>query len=500
VRGAAARLRAHRAPPAARTGTARRPDRRARAHAARLPRRAAAALAAASLAAVALPASASAHGLAGRTDLPVPSWLFAWAASIVLVLSFVGLAVLWQKPRLEEAQERAGLRIPRAVDVVLGAFAVAVFVLVVYAGLAGNQTATANIEPSFIYVIFWVGLVPVSAVLGNVFEWLSPWRALARAVAWVATRTKISHTTRPYPERLGHWPAAVGIVAFAWVELVLVNRDDPHLLAVLALAYVAVALAGMYRYGIREWCSHADPFGVYFGLFAAMSPLVRRGDRVYRRPLLSGLAHLDVGAGTVGLLCAIIGSTTFDGLTNGQAWTLLAPKLENLFSAAGATGSAELAGSVGLLFSIGLAATIYRVGVNGMSQLGATRMPGLSRRFVHSLVPIAFAYAMAHYFSYLIFQGQAIGYLASDPLGTGANLLGTARWTIDYKLLSSQDVWYVQTLLLVGGHAAGLALAHDRALVAFRDRRTATRSQYWMLAVMVGYTSLGLWLLSTINV
>jgi hypothetical protein len=143
---------------------------------------------------------------------------------------------------------------------------------------------------------------------------------------------------------------------------------------------------------------------------------------------------------------------------------------------------------------------IYRFGVRGMSQLKAAGAPELSRRFVHTLVPIAFAYAMAHYFSLLIFQGQALGYLASDPLGDGRDLLGTAGWTVDYALMSSAAVWYVQTALLVGGHAAALTLAHDRALTSFRDRITATRSQYWMLAVMVGYTSLGLWLLSTIDV
>lgn len=464
-----------------------------------------AAVLASGLVAGVLPAGASAHGLSGRSDLPVPSWLFGWAASLVLVVSFVGLAVLWQQPRLERVRdrERELLRVPRAADVIAGALGVAVFVVVVYAGFAGIQTAPyENLAPTFVYVAFWVGLVPLSVLLGNVFGAFNPWRAVAGAGAWAGRRLGVSHVPHAYPLSWGTWPAAAGILAFAWIELVLVSRDDPRLLAVLALLYAAVQLAGMYRYGIGEWTARGDPFAVYFGLFAAMAPLVRRGDRVLRRPPLAGLTGIDPGPGSVALLCVIIGSTTFDGLSNGQVWTGLEPQLTSAFAGlgAGVSGSGELSGTVGLAFSIGLVAGLYRLGVKGMSQLSPALAPHLARRFVHSLVPIAFAYAMAHYFSLLVFQGQSLGYLASDPLGDGSNLLGTAAWTVDNGVMSTAAVWYVQTGLLVAGHTAGLALAHDRALSSFKSQLVATRSQYWMLAVMVGYTSLGRWLLSTIKV
>jgi hypothetical protein len=120
----------------------------------------------------------------------------------------------------------------------------------------------------------------------------------------------------------------------------------------------------------------------------------------------------------------------------------------------------------------------------------------LSRRFVHSLIPISLAYVIAHYFSLLTYQGQAMAFLVSDPLGNGSDVFGTATATIDYNLIGPNGVWYVQVFALVLGHASGLTLAHDRALVVYERVRDATRSQYWMLAVMVAFTSLGLWLLS----
>ena len=109
------------------------------------------------------------------------------------------------------------------------------------------------------------------------------------------------------------------------------------------------------------------------------------------------------------------------------------------------------------------------------------------------------AYVVAHYFSLLAYQGQALGYLASDPLGDGSDIFGTADQTIDYGVVSANGIWYVQVGSLIAGHVAALVLAHERALTFYRDARKATNSQYWMLAVMVCFTTLGLYLLSAAN-
>src|SRR4051812_4118082 len=106
----------------------------------------------------ALPDAALAHGFVGREDLPIPKWLFGWAATVVLVASFVGLAVLWPRPRLEGSQERHWLTVPKVLDPICGAIGAGLFVLIVYAGYAGSQSAPNNIAPVFIFIIFWVGM------------------------------------------------------------------------------------------------------------------------------------------------------------------------------------------------------------------------------------------------------------------------------------------------------------------------------------------------------
>jgi hypothetical protein len=447
---------------------------------------------------------ALAHGIVGREDLPIPRWLFGWAATAVLVVSFVALAVLWPAPRLERASEREVARVPKALDVVCGVVGVVLFGLVVWAGLAGTQSTTANLAPTFVYVLFWVGIPVLSLLFGDVFRAFNPWRAIGRFVAWAGGRLAGERMPEalPYPERLGRWPAVVGLLVFAWVELVYAQRDDPSTLAVLALAYAAVQLVGMSLYGVEAWTRGGDAFGVYFRLYSTLSALHWRDGRLFVRRPLSGTTELRPLAGTVALLAVAIGTTTFDGLSENSVWTGLALDIQRGLEDVGlsATRGLEVAYTLGMLVVVALAAGLFWLGVLGMRtvdrRLGSV---DLARRFAHSLVPIAFAYVLAHYFSLLAYQGQATAYLASDPLGKGWNVFGTAANTIDYTVVSANGIWYVQVGALVLGHVAGLVLAHDRALVVFEDSRRATRSQYWMLAVMVAFTSLGLWLLSSTN-
>jgi hypothetical protein len=183
-------------------------------------------------------------------------------------------------------------------------------------------------------------------------------------------------------------------------------------------------------------------------------------------------------------------------------WRAFAPSLQRTFGHLGFSGTvaAELTATVGLAACVLLCAGLYRLGVKGMSSISAEHpVRELASAFAHSLAPIAFGYLLAHYFSLLVTQGQATAYLVSDPMGTGANLFGTAGAKIDYGLVSAALTWYVQVGALVSGHVSGLALAHDRALVVYGDPQTAAESQRWMLVVMVSFTCLGLWLLSAVN-
>jgi hypothetical protein len=446
--------------------------------------------------ALAVPATASAHGLVQRSNLPIPEWLFGWAAAIVLVVSFVALAALWPKPRMEG--EPSWKPLPggamlgsRAVEVLCGAIGVALLVVVVLAGYIGSGVALDNFAPTFILITFWVGLVFASAIFGDVFRAFSPWRALGRLLP--------SKGLRPYPEKLGRWPAAVGLLVFTWIELASGWGDEPATLVTAALGYTVLTLIAQVVWGVENWTRYGETFAVYFGLFARISPLATRDRVVGVRPPLSGLPHLEPVPGTVGLLSVMIGTVTFDGFSQGRLWKDLAVDLTDVVTSLGVpiTEAPRVVSTIGLLLGVILVALFYRAGIAGAHSVGGDlSAERLRRAFVHSLVPIAMVYVAAHYLTFLLFEGQAIRYLASDPFGQGWDLFGTASAAINYSFLSQNGAWYLQVAFVVVGHVAALILAHDRALVLYDNPRLAVRSQYWMLAVMVGFTTLALWLLA----
>ena len=447
------------------------------------------------------PPYALGHGLVTRADLPVPQWLFIWGAGLVLLVSFLALGVLWRTPLLRERDGRALLRFPLWGEVAAGAVGVLAFGGLVACGLAGSASPNANLLPTFVYVVFWVGLVVVSAIFGDVFRALYPWRAAARGGRWALGRRAGSRPAAPlaYPRRLGRWPAAAGILAFGWLELVDPHGDEPRRLALIALAYAGAQLVGMALFGVERFGAGADAFGVYFGLFARISPLHVR-DRVLRvRRPLAGLDSVELLPGTAAVLCVAIGVTIFDGAQSVSLWTSWAGTIEGRLGDAGLgiDPSVELAETIGLIGSVILVGAVYLAGVWGMRASRAVAdVRGLAAYFAPSLVPIALAYVLAHYFTFIVYQGQALGYLVSDPLGNGSDLFGTADAGIDYGLLLTEVVWYVEVAALLAGHLAALAVAHDRALVVFDSPAAVLRSQLCLLAVMIAFTCFGLWLLS----
>ena len=449
---------------------------------------------------LAAPAPASAHGLVQRSNLPIPEWLFGWAAAIVLVVSFLALAVLWPRPRMEDRPPWRPLPFglgrflgSRPVRALCGAVGVLLLVVVILAGYIGPGTALDNFAPTFILITFWVGLAFGSVLFGDLFRAFSPWRALGLAMG-------ARGGLRPYPERLGRWPAALGLLCFTWIELASGWGDRPATLVTAALGYTVLTLAAQIVWGVETWSRCGETFAVYYNFLSRISPWETRDGVVGLRPPLSGLPRLDAGIGTVGFVAVMIGSVTFDGLTQGRLWKDALVSLTDAVTALGVPieSAPKVLDTFGLVGCVLLVGGFYRAGIAGARSVGGdVGAARLRRGFVHSLVPIAAVYVAAHYLTFLLFEGQAVGYLASDPFGQGWDLFGTASSAIDYSLIGQNGTWYAQVGFVVAGHVAALILAHDRALALYAgDSRLAVRSQYWMLAVMVGFTSLALWLLA----
>jgi len=446
-----------------------------------------------------------AHGIGSVQDLPIPAWMFYWGAVVVLVVSFVLLGALWRRPVLaaREHGRALGATLSAAVlgpaRVVFQVVAVVLFALVWAAALFGDTDPFRNLAPTWVYVIFWLGLPLLSVVLGNVWRALSPWRAIADAFVWI--RERGGGEARPlseYPEGLGRWPGAVALFAFVTLELAYSDPASPRALAFAVALYTYIALFGMAAFGRDTWERTGEAFAVLFGLLARMAPLHVEGGRIRLRWPLTGLAGAERMPGTVAFIAVMLGSVLFDGYSRTTRWQDLIADLEAPY-VTDRPGLGELlvtlASIGGLLAGVLLVALAYE-GACALARLSVNAPRSLVPDFLRSLLPIAFVYVVAHYVSLFLVQGQFAIPLLSDPLGRGWDLLGTADVVPDLTVISPNTTWYVQVGALVGGHVAGLAVAHDRAVTIFADKRDALRSQYALLLLMVLYTVSGLWVLS----
>jgi len=460
-----------------------------------------------------------AHALSGKQDLPISWQVFAYAAAIVLIVSFVALVVAWREVRFEGDHWRAlpgrlsGLVINRATETLAGLIGVLLLGVSVWAGLYGTEAPDRNFTVTFVFVTFLLGFTLFSVLLGDVFRAFNPWRAIARAAA-AGFRLIAGQAPPPaltYPERLGRWPAAIGLLLFIWLELVYGASGaqtvglTPRTVAIATLIYSAYTFVGMALFGIEKWCRRGEIFSVYFEMFARLAPLEVRDGRLGRRPWLFGATGWGAVPGSVAMILITIAGTTFDGAQEGLLSAPIGDVFDLLFDDGNGVEpvlALRLTSTLFLALTIGAVAAIYWAGVSGMGTEGSShsRVRGLGRAFAHSFIPIGFAYIVAHYFTLFLFQEQAqFTYLLSDPLGDGSNFFGTAGSGIDYALIGAETVWYVQVGALVIGHVAALTMGHDKALAEYRDLKLATRSQYWMLALMVSFTVLGLTLLALAN-
>jgi hypothetical protein len=457
-----------------------------------------------------------AHALVARKDLPIPAWLFAWGASLVLIVSFFALSAAWRKPRFERERwrplapglSRTLLSVP--VQVLCGAIGVFLLGLAIYAGLRGTEAPDRNFALTFLYVTAWLGFPLFSVIFGNVFRPFNPWRAVGRLIGGAFSTIAGQRPAHlAYPEAVGRWPAAVGLLAVVWLEVVYGGGGgvavglEPHAIAMAALFYSVYTMAMMAVFGVEEWCERGEVFSVYFGMFSQLGAFSVKDGQLGRRLPLSAATHWATVPGSAALVIASIATTSFDGAQEGALKGGIEDGFEWLVDVGlGKLTALRLSSTVAMLICFAGVGLVYLIGVRGMATVkGAPPLKKLRWGFAHTLIPIAFAYLVAHYFSLFVFQEQAqFTYLLSDPLGTATtDLFGTASSGIDFKILSANAIWYVQVGALVIGHVVGLTLAHDRATAYWGDYRQAARSQYWMLAVMVAFTCFGLYLLSVAN-
>jgi hypothetical protein len=441
-----------------------------------------------------------AHGIGGSKDLPIPLGLTIAGAVAALTVSFTVLAVAWRTPRYDP--DRTGRPAPpwltRVVESqpwfvlwrVLGMLAFAYTVMVA----VGGEDSLLNPLFGIFYVLLWVAFVPLSLLFGPVYKAISPVRTINAGFARL-TGGDPDRGVFTYPERLGLWPAALGLYAFVWMELVYPFATDLGPVRLWLAVYVALMLIGGALFG-STFYEHADPFEVYSTLVSRMSAWGRRrtqdgGDELVIRSPLANLDATPVKAGLVAVACVLFGSTAFDSFKDSTRWVKFIQG--NYVQDHGLT---RLVDNLGLLTFVLGVALVFTVGTM-LTGVG----PDLPRRelpnqFAHSIVPIVIGYVMAHYLTYLLEVGEQTIIYMSDPFSTGhSNWFGTFNWQVSYFFSYHPTALAVlKVLFVVTGHVVGVIAAHDRAIRLLPKKHQLT-GQLPLLAAMICFTAGGLYLL-----
>ena len=434
--------------------------------------------------------SIQAHGLGGAKDLPIPPELAIAGAVAALVVSFTVLAVAWRKPRYDAAT--SGRPAPAWLDrltssaafaLTLRVLGMAVFLYVGAAAVFGKDSLINPFLGTF-YVYLWVGLVPASLLFGPFFKAVSPARTISMMFAKVSGIPD-GQGMYAYPARWGYWPAAAGLLAFVWLELVYPHSTDLGPARLWCAAYLAVMFVGSAIWG-STFLERADPFEVYSSLVAKLSFWGHRDGALVVRSPLANLDSVIPRPGLVAVVGILFGSTAFDSFRESSAWLGLVQSMS-----VSRIGPDTLA-LLGFCAGVALVLTVATMATGVTGDTPRRLLPDL---FAHSIVPIIVGYIVAHYVTFFVEYGQTTLIQLSDPFSRGDDFLGTADLQVNYWLSENPTFLAVtKVLAVVLGHVVGVVAAHDRAIRLLPPRHHLT-GQLPLLLAMVGFTAGGLYLL-----
>lgn len=398
--------------------------------------------------------TAFAHSFYDRYDLPIPLSFFLWGAALVVALTFVLVLVLPSKMPSFAWMTRL--------------LALALFVLTIVAALFGTANPLMNLAPSFVWVMWWVGLSLLIAACGNVWPWLDPWRTLWDGLV----KLGLKPLERPWSGAWGMYPAVFCLLTWSWLEVVFPIAVVPRDLGVLALAWTIISLLGMWIFGREVWQTRADFVAIYFNLIAKIG-LQATSDKACT-------SAVQDARGYIGFILAMLSTVLFDGLHGHPVWLFLEGAVLEVLP----SWLAELpyfSGTLGLL-------AVWLIFM-GSYKLTTRRY---AKDFAPSLIPIAVAYLVAHNFSNLVVQGQSVIFLLSDPLGAGWNLFGTANFKPNSDIINAKFTWYLAVSSIVLGHVLAVLISHRTALRLSGSSKQAAWLCLPYTVLMIAYTWLSL--------
>ena len=478
-----------------------------------------------------------AHGFGERYDLPVPmGWVIA-CSCLIVALTFLMSAIFPNNKFLHRFSYSIEIQNfdtepcinSSVMKHLIGAFSAFLLLLCFSAAAWGSQDALMNFSPTFIWIIWWIGCSFGVVFFGNFWPLVDPWRYIYQLVLFLEKRLSTQHHQREidpihlaivrFHSHLGIWPAVIGLLCWCGLEIIYPIASMPQKLSIFIAVYSLWNWLGMRVFGMNEWCLRSDVFSVYFRYLASWRIFLQSAFQATQSPIAhektdhSQLSN-NFTLSQIGFVIAMITSVLFDGLHAGSVWLWFESKMTQWeFFKNDVNGF--IIGIVGLILTWFLLLVFYLIVcqiTNWISlflcdKKSDTATDSNSKRiiflsigyiFLKSLLPIAFAYLVAHNFSSLFIQGQNIIQLISDPYGRMWNLWGTADYYPDITWIDAKVTWYVATSSIVVGHMISVLMGHHASTtLAVTLKTNMTSRSIWLLnlpmtLLMIAFTSLSL--------
>ena len=446
--------------------------------------------------------NAYAHGFGSKIDLPIPGYLYWFGGGAAVIASFAIISLFVRSKAHDDSYRTYNLRNVGIVDAlyrnksllnVFKVISVSLLILTILTGVLGSQFPVKNFAPTFVWVVWWGGFIWLHILFGDSWNFVNPWKNIFELIKFD------EKPLRQYPDKLKSWPAFGFFLIFAWIELVYPTPAHPQFLGNIIFVYSIIVLAGMRVFGKNKWLDNCEPFTVFFNFVSSFSATrVTSDGRILLRPIASGLLDARYRFDQLCFLILILSVVSFDGLISTLFWYDVIG-----IDAFGGSGRYDViyVNTAGIIISFLAFFSIFYSFVaisRAITKTDITTLD-LAQKFVPALLPISIVYHLAHYSAYFFLNGQLIIKLISDPFGFGWDIFGTSSYeivrTIDFILL-----WNYQVAVIVIGHILSVYIAHRISLRVFKDGKKSIMSQAPILLLMVGYTILGLWLLSTSSI
>ena len=446
--------------------------------------------------------NAYAHGFGSKIDLPIPGYLYWFGGGAAVIASFAIISLFVRSKAHDDSYRTYNLRNVGIVDTlyrnksllnVFKVISVSLLILTILTGVLGSQFPVKNFAPTFVWVVWWGGFIWLHILFGDSWNFVNPWKNIFELIKFD------EKPLRQYPDKLKSWPAFGFFLIFAWIELVYPTPAHPQFLGNIIFVYSIIVLAGMRVFGKNKWLDNCEPFTVFFNFVSSFSATrVTSDGKILLRPIASGLLDARYRFDQLCFLILILSVVSFDGLISTLFWYDVIG-----IDAFGGSGRYDViyVNTAGIIVSFLAFFSIFYSFVaisRAITKTDITTLD-LAQKFVPALLPISIVYHLAHYSAYFFLNGQLIIKLISDPFGFGWDIFGTSSYeivrTIDFILL-----WNYQVAVIVIGHILSVYIAHRISLRVFKDGRKSIMSQAPILLLMVGYTILGLWLLSTSSI